>query len=338
MPGFIRVGHQWSGDEWWSAVLCRLGRFGAHSRVPPGLYALGSPGSGSVVLVTSSYRLSFDLLRRHLKGLDCWILVLDTKGLGVGSAAAAGLFDTDELVTRVNASRVARVVGHRTLILPPRGASVVDAGLVARNTGFEVRFGPRRAADLVRSLPVSRPDDPLEPEALPGVLDTLALTPAELGRALMLFPGFAFAVLLYAGLGPGGVSVDRAFAGAWPLLLLGCASVVCGSLVAPVLSALFPRSPLWVAGGAAGLAATAALLRAARFDNGMGTFLAAACWMFFPVASAWLAARFARAMPDSGLRSAEGQSPVLAAAAALIALLTLAALVAAKTAQWGTGK
>ena len=32
----------------------------------------------------------------------------------------------------------------------------------------------------------------------------MALAPVEIGRSLMLFPGFAFAALLYAGLGPGG--------------------------------------------------------------------------------------------------------------------------------------
>ena len=338
MPGFVRVGHQWTGDEWWSAVLCRLGRFGAHSRVVPGLYALGRPDGGSAVLVTSSYRLSFDLLRRDMKGLDCWILVLDTRGLGVGSAAAAGLFSTDELVIRINASRLARVVSHRTLVLPPRAASVVDAALVARSTGFMARIGPNRTTDTAQFLAGNRPDIASEHEALPGFLETLVLAPVELGRSLLLFPGFAFAVLLYAGMGPGGVSIDRAFAGSWQLLLLGLAGVVCGSLLGPVLSALFPRFPLWIGGGAAGLAATAALLKAARFESGMGTLLAAGCWMFFPAASACLAARFAQAMPDAGIRPAAGKSPVLIGMAALIALLILAALVLAKAAQLRIGK
>jgi hypothetical protein len=294
------------------------------------------------VLVTSSYRLTFDLLRRDLHGLDCWILVLDTKGLGVGSAAAAGLFGTDELVIRINASRLARVVSHRTLILPPRAASVIDASLVARVTGFETRIGPSRTMDIAQFLSGKCPEIASGHEAPPGILEMLVLTPVEMGRSLMLFPGFAFAVLLYAGLGPGGVSLDRSFAGSWQLLLLGLASVVCGSLLAPVLSAVFPRLPLLLGGGAAGLGATAALLQAARFENGMGAWLAAACWMFFPSASAWLAARFARAMPDGGARPgippAGRKSPLLTVMAALIALLTLAALIIAKAAQWRIGR
>ena len=40
------------------------------STVPPGLYALGEPGRDSDVLVTANYKLSFDMLRRALHGLD----------------------------------------------------------------------------------------------------------------------------------------------------------------------------------------------------------------------------------------------------------------------------
>ena len=146
IPGFIRVHHRWTAEERWSAVRCRLGRFGALSRIPPGLYALGRPTEGSPVLVTGSYRLTFDLLRRDLAELDCWILALDTRGLDVGSAVAVGRFSTDELVTRVLSCRLADVVGHRRLILPMRSAPAVDGAAVTRGTGFEVLFGPERSS------------------------------------------------------------------------------------------------------------------------------------------------------------------------------------------------
>ena len=70
----------------------------------------------------------------------------------------------------------------------------------------------------------------------------------------------------------------------------------------------------------------------------MGEYLQAACWLFFPAASAWLAARFANALPVPGLGPSARKTPLLAGAAALIALLVIAALVAAKTAQWHAGK
>lgn len=334
MPGFIKVGHRWTADVWWSAVRCRLGRFGAQSRVAPGLYALGRPDGGSPVLVTASYRLSFDLLRRDLGGIDCWILVLDTRGLGVASAAASGLFSTDELVTRVAASRLSRVVNHRTLILPARATAVIDGGLVAAHTGFAVRIGPGSSSDIPSFLANK---SPAKSRGF-GVLESLALTPVEAGRSLMRYPGFAFAALLYAGLGPEGVSLGRAFAGSWPLLVLGLASVVCGSLFAPVLNALVPRIPLWVHGVVLGVAATAALLEGARLVTGLDAFRAAACWMFFPAAAGFMAARFAQAMPDDTRAPAAGKSLVLLLLAAVIGGLVAAALVLSKLAQWRLGR
>jgi CO dehydrogenase/acetyl-CoA synthase gamma subunit (corrinoid Fe-S protein) len=51
------------------------------------LYAAGNPDADHPVLVSANFKLSFDLLRRELGGLDAWILVLDTKR---GEEDAAG--------------------------------------------------------------------------------------------------------------------------------------------------------------------------------------------------------------------------------------------------------
>jgi hypothetical protein len=337
MPGFVRVVHRWTADERWSAVLCRLGRFGARSRVPPGLYALGAPGEDSAVIVTASYRLTFDLLRRDLAGVSCWILVLDTRGLDVASAAAVGRFSTDELVNRVLSSRVSRVVRHRRIVLPGLAAGIVDAAEVARGAGFEVCTGPTRSSDLPGFLD-GRP--PASASARPGftVAAALALAPAELGRSLLLYPGFAFTALLFAGFGPGGVGLDRALNGSWPLLLLGLASVFTGTVVGPLLHAGLPWVPLWGAGSAAGLGAAAGLLQGARLSSGMDPFLQAACWVFFPCASAFLAERFTRAMPAAAKAAPRRPPALLIALAILAAALAAAALVLSKAAELRAGR
>ena len=56
-------------------------------QITPGLYGVGQPGVTAPVFVSANYKLSFDHLRRGLKGLDAWILVLDTKGINVWCAA-----------------------------------------------------------------------------------------------------------------------------------------------------------------------------------------------------------------------------------------------------------
>ncbi|MCL2084636.1 MAG: mercury methylation corrinoid protein HgcA [Oscillospiraceae bacterium] len=116
--------------------------------VEPGLYAFGNPDEDSPVLVSANYKLTFDTLRKNLTGLNCWLLILDTKGINVWCAAGKGTFGTDEIVSRVETVRLSDVVTHKKLILPQLGAPGVSAHEVTRRTGFSVVYGPVRASDI----------------------------------------------------------------------------------------------------------------------------------------------------------------------------------------------
>ncbi len=89
--------------------------------VEPGIYAVGNPDGDSVVLVSSNYKLSFDALRKELRGLDAWIIVLDTEGINVWCAAGKGTFGTDEIVSRIGLVELEKIVNHRKIILPQLG-------------------------------------------------------------------------------------------------------------------------------------------------------------------------------------------------------------------------
>ena len=117
-------------------------------KVEPGLFAVGEPDSNSPVLVSANYKLTFDTLRKNLSGLNCWLLILDTKGVNVWCAAGKGTFGTDELVKRIEATGLKKIVTHRTLIVPQLGATGVSAHEVNRKSGFYVTFGPVRANDI----------------------------------------------------------------------------------------------------------------------------------------------------------------------------------------------
>ena len=82
-----RITTELSRSDHWEHVKCRISAFRNSYTVNPGLYAVGNPGKTSDVLVSANYKFSFDLLRRELKGLDAWMLVLDTKGINVWCAA-----------------------------------------------------------------------------------------------------------------------------------------------------------------------------------------------------------------------------------------------------------
>jgi len=121
-------------------------------RLAPGLYSLGNPTPASPVFVTANYTLSFDALRTSLKGIDGYILVLDTKGVNVWCAAGKGTFATDELVRRIEETHLHEVVSHQVLILPQLGATGVAAHEVKQRAHFKVEYGPVRAEDLPEYL------------------------------------------------------------------------------------------------------------------------------------------------------------------------------------------
>ena len=178
-------------------ILARLGFNRMGHRVAPGLYSTGHPGPASSVFVTANYTLSFDALRSALKGVDGYILVLDTEGVNVWCAAGKGTFGTDELVNRIAVTKLGNVVSHRKLILPQLGASGVDAFEVAKRSGFKVEYGPVRARDIPEFLKNGKVTPEMRLVRF-DIVDRLVLIPVELtGIALP----FVVAAVIFGVLG-----------------------------------------------------------------------------------------------------------------------------------------
>lgn len=183
----------------WRHFLIRWGyRRNAHL-VEPGLYALGNPGPEARVFVTANYRLSFDALRSALAGEDAYILVLNTEGINVWCAAGEGIFGTDEIVARIEATSLGDVVTHRKLVLPQLGAPGVSAHEVKARSGFKVEYGPVRAADLPDYLRTGKASTEMRKVRF-GFIDRVILIPVELVHVLL--PMTITAVVLYFTGGP----------------------------------------------------------------------------------------------------------------------------------------
>ena len=142
---FTRVSPEWTLSDYIGEIRCRLGSFRMGYRVSPGLYAIGEPDANADVFVSANYKLSFDKLRKELKGLSAWILVLDTKGINVWCAAGKGTFGTAELVKRIREERLEGLLLHRRVIVPQLGAPGIKAHEVRKETGFRVSYGPVEA-------------------------------------------------------------------------------------------------------------------------------------------------------------------------------------------------
>ena len=204
----------------WGHILARWGyRRGAH-RVTPGLYALGEPTPDAPVFVTANYTLSFDALRTALRGVDGYILVLDTNGVNVWCAAGKGTFGTEEVVRRVEAAGLRDVVTHRRLILPQLGAPGVAAHEVKRQAGFSVSYGPVRAGDLSEYLETGTVTPEMRKVQF-TLWDRMVLIPIELVHVAL--PALVAALLLGVLAGPlvaiAAVSAIVAGAALFPILL-----------------------------------------------------------------------------------------------------------------------
>jgi len=179
--------------------LARLGLRRSGFRVPPELYTLGKPNKESYIFVTANYGLSFDKLRSALSGMNCYILVLDTRGINVWCAAGKGTFGTEELVYRIEDVKLKQYVTHNLLILPQLGASGVAAHEIEKRTGFRVEYGPVRAEDLPAYLETHKVTPEMRRVSF-NLLDRLILVPVELTH--MILPTSVLMALLYLLSGP----------------------------------------------------------------------------------------------------------------------------------------
>ena len=230
-------------------------------RVPPGLYAAGSPDSSSPVFVTANFKMSFDRLRAVLDRIDGWILVLDTKGINVWCAAGKGTFGTDELVRRLQAVRLSKVVDHRKLILPQLGATGVSAHRVKELSGWRVRFGPVRAGDLPSCIDGRKFRVPPEMRRVRFPLaERVVLVPVELVLSLKYLLAAVVLIFLLAGLGPGGYDLQRVGdAGVRGVVLL-LAGWLGGGALGPLLLPWLPGRAFSLKGALVGLALVLAVL------------------------------------------------------------------------------
>jgi hypothetical protein len=208
--------------------------------VDPGLYALGNPDRSSAVLVTANYKLTFDRLRQALPGSDFWILVLDTKGINVWCAAGKGTFGTEELVERIRASGLEKVVDHRELILPQLGAPGVAAHLVKKLSGFKVIYGPILAKDLPAFLEAGKKATPeMRRKAFPAWERTV-LIPIELVHVLKPLVFLLPALFIVGGLAGGGTFWQNALTHGLFAVAALILSLIMGAVLTPLLLPYLP--------------------------------------------------------------------------------------------------
>ena len=251
--------------------------------VIPGLYAVGSPDSSSPVFVSANYKMSFDFLRKDLKGIDGWILVLDTKGINVWCAAGKGTFGTNELIARIAQTRLADAVEHRELIVPQLGAPGVAAHKVKKSSGFKVKYGPV----LSRDIPEYLENDKRASEKMRRVpfslKDRAALIPMELIPSLKLLPYIFFLLIVLQLINYGSFNVKDLL-----LLLPFIGAILMGTVVFQLALPWIPFRSFVIKGWLLGLAWSYIVYAGMPFENWQ-----ASGWFFvLPPITSFLAENF----------------------------------------------
>lgn len=229
----------------WNAFQVRMS-FNRHDyQVAPGLYALGEPTANSPVLVTANYKLTFDFLRAQLKGLNLWILVLDTKGINVWCAAGKGTFGTEELVARLESVKLKEIVEHRKIIVPQLGATGISAREAQKQSGFSVVYGPIRATDLPQFLTNNFEATKEMRQVTFSFYDRLILIPVELIQGSRYFLALSALLTGLSLFSPRGFGLN--------ILLNLLAAHLGGAVVGPLLLPYLPGRSFAVKGFFSGL-------------------------------------------------------------------------------------
>jgi len=235
-----KIDSNWSQADRLGALRVRLSIGRNSYRVNPGLYKLGNPGKDSEVMVSANYKLSFDVLRKNLEGMDAWILVLQTYGINVWCAAGKGTFGTDELIRQIRDSQLHLYVSHKRIIVPQLGAPGVSGYKVKDATGFNLKFGPVRAEDIKEYVAagLKKNQDMRAVRFTPR--DRLILAPVEVVNSLKYLLYATILIIGISGISREGYSLNSMWKEGVPAVSYLILAYLSGAFLTPVLLPWLP--------------------------------------------------------------------------------------------------
>jgi acetyl-CoA decarbonylase/synthase complex subunit gamma len=103
--------------------------------------------------VTSNFSLTYFIVSGEIESsrVPTWLCIMDTEGLSVMTAWAAGKFVGDAVGVFIKKSGITDKVKHRNLIIPGYAAAIAG-DLEEELPGWTIKVGPREAAHIPRYL------------------------------------------------------------------------------------------------------------------------------------------------------------------------------------------
>jgi acetyl-CoA decarbonylase/synthase complex subunit gamma len=154
--GGVAVLSDFEGESIFPLLLERLNIFTDPQRpmtVTQGIYEINGPDENSPVCVTSNFSLTYFIVSGEIESsrVPTWLCIMDTEGLSVMTAWAAGKFVGDAVGIFIKKSGIADKVKHRNLIIPGYAAAIAG-DLEEELPGWSIKVGPREAAHIPKYL------------------------------------------------------------------------------------------------------------------------------------------------------------------------------------------
>jgi acetyl-CoA decarbonylase/synthase, CODH/ACS complex subunit gamma len=113
----------------------------------PGIYPINNPDADSPVLVTCNFSLTYFIVTGEIENsrVPVWLCVMDTEGLSVMTAWAAGKFVADTVGPFIKKCGIADKISQKKLIIPGYAANILG-DLEEELPGWSITVGPREAA------------------------------------------------------------------------------------------------------------------------------------------------------------------------------------------------
>lgn len=114
-----------------------------------GIYPINNPSEDSPVLITSNFSLTYFIVSGEVEAsrVPSWLMVLNTDGLSVLTAWAAGKFVADLIAPFMKKSGIEDKTKTRKLIIPG-AAAIISGDLEEELQGWQVAIGPREGAHI----------------------------------------------------------------------------------------------------------------------------------------------------------------------------------------------
>jgi acetyl-CoA decarbonylase/synthase complex subunit gamma len=154
--GGLVVFSDFEGESIFPLLLERLNIYTDPQRpmtVTEGIYEINGPDENSPVCVTSNFSLTYFIVSGEIESsrVPTWLCIMDTEGLSVMTAWAAGKFVGDAVGVFIKKSGITDKVKHRNLIIPGYAAAIAG-DLEEELPGWTIKVGPREAAHIPRYL------------------------------------------------------------------------------------------------------------------------------------------------------------------------------------------